>query len=62
MSVPRAPIRRCFIAACLLCLGLAAGLISGCATANTDDSDSEIPWNTPQPWEGSPMIPGLDRQ
>lgn len=30
-------------------------LVMGCAT--TDDSD--IPWNSPASWEGSPYIPGL---
>jgi hypothetical protein len=30
-------------------------LFVGCAT--TDDSD--IPWASPAPWEGSPYIPGL---
>jgi hypothetical protein len=28
----------------------------GCTTA-----DSEIPWNAPQQWEGTPGIPGLSR-
>ena len=32
---------------------------TGCAT--TGDRDSELPWNAPQPWEGSPMIPGLNQ-
>jgi len=42
-----------------LILPLLAGflcLAAGCATT-VDDSD--IPWNDPQPWEGSPAIPGL---
>jgi hypothetical protein len=46
---------------CLLLLAalcLAATLLAGCATADYNESD--IPWNTPQPWEGSPMIPGFD--
>jgi hypothetical protein len=29
--------------------------LSGCATNATSD----MPWNTPQPWEGSPSIPGF---
>ena len=33
--------------------------LSGCATAKDDDS-SPLPWNTPQSWEGAPMIPGLE--
>jgi hypothetical protein len=44
----------------LILLGAAAALLAGCATA--DENESEIPWNTPQPWEGSPMIPGLNNQ
>ena len=39
----------------LLVLLAAAATIAGCASAR----DSDIPWNQPQPWEGSPMIPGL---
>jgi hypothetical protein len=37
----------------LILLGLLG--VAGCAS--TEDSD--MPWNTPQPWEGSPGIPGL---
>ena len=33
----------------------ASCILVGCAT--TDDSD--IPWNSPASWEGSPYIPGL---
>jgi hypothetical protein len=45
----------------LLLLSCAAGvLLTGCATA--DDNESEIPWNSPQPWEGSPLIPGLNNR
>jgi hypothetical protein len=35
--------------------GLSLTLCGGCTTTN----DSDIPWNAPQPWEGSPNIPGL---
>jgi hypothetical protein len=28
----------------------------GCATT---ESDTDMPWNTPQTWEGSPYIPGM---
>ena len=35
--------------------GMALSLCGGCVTTN----DSDIPWNAPQPWEGSPNIPGL---
>jgi hypothetical protein len=30
--------------------------VAGCATHG---ADSEIPWNAPQSWEGSPSVPGL---
>jgi len=30
-------------------------LAGGCATEN----DSDMPWNTPQSWEGAPGIPGF---
>lgn len=40
----------------LISLGLLA-LLSGCATTN---EDSDLPWNMPQNWEGSPYIPGLN--
>ncbi|MBN2302229.1 MAG: hypothetical protein JXN60_06925 [Lentisphaerae bacterium] len=32
-------------------------LICGCATTN----ESDIPWNHPENWEGSPAIPGFDQ-
>jgi len=41
-----------------LALCLLAGILSGCATSDPD-ADSDLPWNMPQSWEGSPMIPGL---
>ena len=46
----------------LLVLGSAAFFVGGCATPGGDDDDngSDLPWNTPQPWEGAPSIPGLD--
>jgi hypothetical protein len=42
----------------LAVLAALTGLLAlgGCAT-----QDSEIPWNAPQPWEGSPTIPGMPR-
>lgn len=48
-------IRRYTIALLLLicCIG-----ISGCAT-HDPDRESDMPWNMPQSWEGSPAIPGL---
>lgn len=38
---------------------LAVLCASGCATRDPD-AESDIPWNAPQSWEGSPYIPGLD--
>lgn len=32
-------------------------LLSGCQTPPVDE-DSQMPWNTPQDWESSPMMPG----
>ncbi len=43
---------------------LIAGLIlvAGCATTSPRGrDDSDMPWNTPQPWEGSPFFPGMER-
>ena len=42
-------------------LSLAATVFfsSGCGTIDPD-AESEIPWNTPQSWEGTPGIPGLE--
>ena len=34
-------------------------LLVVCAGCTTIPEDSAMPWNTPQPWEGSPSIPGL---
>ncbi len=51
---PRARLR--FVAACLALASLAILGAAGCAT--TDDGD--IPWNAPQPWEGAPVIPGMN--
>jgi len=37
---------------------IAAVCLCGCATETAD-----LPWNTPQSWEGAPNIPGFsDRQ
>jgi hypothetical protein len=30
--------------------------LTGCMSANTE---SDLPWNTPQSWEGSVSVPGL---
>ena len=44
-------------AALLIVLLLGAALLGGCASTD----DSSIPWNQPQPWEGSPFLPGLNQ-
>jgi len=31
-------------------------IAGGCATG-----DSDMPWASPAPWEGSPTIPGMNR-
>ncbi len=33
-------------------------LLSGCATM---EDESDLPWSTPEPWEGSPTIPGFNQ-
>jgi hypothetical protein len=43
-------------------LAIAAVALSFCAGCATTDNESSIPWNTPQSWEGSPMIPGMGTQ
>ena len=43
-------LKRSFI---VLLLAAALGA-AGCTTV-----DSDMPWNTPQSWEGTPGIPGL---
>jgi len=35
---------------------MAAVTFSGCTTT---DEESDLPWNTPQSWEGASGIPGL---
>ncbi len=42
-------------------LGVSLVIMTGCATTPADRRESDIPWNQPQPWEGSPFIPGMDR-
>ena len=41
-------------AACLL-LALLGLALPGCRTPD----DGNMPWNTPQSWEGNPQIPGM---
>ena len=36
--------------------------LAGCETTEQNsDTQSDIPWNQPQPWEGAPGIPGLSQ-
>jgi hypothetical protein len=51
-DMPHTRYRLVGIAVCLV-LGL---IISGCAT-----DDGDMPWATPQSWEGAPTIPGLSQ-
>lgn len=47
-----------FFRACLgLALLLGAFSVSGCGTPR----QSDLPWNSQQPWENSPTIPGLPK-
>jgi len=46
----------------VLFLAAAGTLLSGCASdeAYRDDQEySNMPWNTPQQWEGSRQLPGM---
>jgi hypothetical protein len=43
--------------ACVLIL-CAAAL---CALAGCGTTDSDMPWGRPEPWEGSPTIPGMQQ-
>lgn len=48
----------------LVAAGAAAILaLSGCETTdqNAEGTESNIPWNQPQPWEGAPGIPGMSQ-
>jgi hypothetical protein len=46
-----------------LLIAAAVLVLGGCATNDNDFVDeqeySNMPWNTPQQWEGSPSVPGL---
>ncbi len=46
---------RHYIAGILVLIGVV--LAGGCATPH----DSDIPWNSPASWEGSPYIPGFSQ-
>ena len=41
---------------CAMLLLLIACVFLGAGCASTE---SDMPWNAPQPWEGSPNIPGM---
>lgn len=41
----------------IICIYAVCLLMAGCAT-----TDGDIPWNSPQPWEGAPSIPGMNMQ
>ena len=44
----------------VIALVLASLCLTSCKTASGDDDGSDLPWNTPQPWEGAPQIPGMN--
>ncbi|MCF7849711.1 MAG: hypothetical protein K9M45_12750 [Kiritimatiellales bacterium] len=37
-------------------------IMAGCTTTDPDREYSDMPWNTPQTWEGSRSIPGMTPQ
>lgn len=39
----------------VVALGILCGVLAGCSTAG---DQSDVPWNVPQPWEGTPTLPG----
>ncbi len=41
----------------IMLIAIVAVLAGGCATTH----DSDIPWNSPASWEGSPYIPGFSQ-
>jgi len=45
---------------CLLFAGIVCVVCTSCGSP--DGYDSDLPWNTPQSWEGSPMMPGMNGQ
>lgn len=46
------------LAAFLLFLAVVLTVMTGCRTP----PDSDMPWNTPQPWEGNPQVPGITQE
>ncbi|MCB1070019.1 MAG: hypothetical protein H7A43_04615 [Verrucomicrobia bacterium] len=42
-------------------LSLLLMLSSGCAHTFPDESESTLPWNMPESWEGVPYMPGLEQ-
>jgi hypothetical protein len=57
MKAGRTPARPVETGRILLALAAAVLLtfLGGCATGGSSD----MPWNTPQSWEGSPTVPGF---
>jgi len=52
------PVRPWRILSMLAAVAFFLALGGGCAT----EGPSDMPWNSPQPWEGSPTIPGFQGQ
>jgi len=45
--------------AIIIAFAIISAFLTGCA-AMDPGRESDMPWNTPQSWEGSPMIPGMN--
>lgn len=44
-----------------LLAALSLVILTGCATSGDYANESDIPWNAPEPWEGSPYFPGMNQ-
>ena len=57
------PMKQPYKTALFITMAAAALMLSSCATTDDEYQDdqeySNMPWNTPQQWEGSRSIPGL---
>jgi len=45
-----------------LLLGLLAAAVCLAFAAGCASVESDIPWGAPEPWEGSPYVPGLPQE
>jgi len=51
-------IRNWMYRAFALLSGITLLSLAGCASIDPN-AESDLPWNTPQQWEGAPSIPGM---